>query len=225
MTRFRSSVALVCFALVVTGCGGGKAKTAPTPTPLTATQAKALAAAGVLTADDLPGYTAKAGSADDPADQAALDACFGIPKTTYLAQDPGKEFTKGALEIDSSVDVVSTVAMAKAEMDAGAGPKGVGCIKSEGSKGAAKDGLTGAQVSATPQTLTVPGADQVLYFDLVLTGTSDGQQVEVHGSEAIARVGQTQIQLSTFAFAPPLPTSDEVVALLTKAVARVKAAS
>ena len=230
MTHFRPFAPVVCFALALSGCGGGssaKHSTTPTPspTPLTAAQAKVLAAAAVVAAEDLPGYKAEIQKTDpsDAASTAALDRCIGVPVTTYLAEDPGKAYTLGPLEIDSSGSVVTTAAMAKGEVDALIS-KGQACIKTAILDGQGSD-LSKAAVTITPQTLTVPGADEAFVYDIILTGESQGHAVALSGSEAGALVGQTEIQISTFGEAHSGLSVDELTALLTKAVARVKAAA
>ena len=226
MRRLRPFAALVCLLLAVSGCGGGSPAGTPKPKPLTTAQATTIAAAGVLLPADLPGYTGEAQTADpsDAADQVEFDKCLGVPTSTYLAQDQGKSYTKGDLEIDSSSQVLTTAPMAKAEFDAADSAKGTACLKAQATAAAGAD-VSNAAVTVTTQSVTVPGADGALYFDFVLTGTAQGQQVEVRGSQAIARVGQTQVELDSFATAPPLLTTDEMVALLTKVVARVKTAA
>lgn len=227
---------VLCAALAATlgGCGGSSkgspvTKTSPSPTaaPLTAATAKALAAAGVLTKADLPGYTTAAQEHDASDDQtdAALAACLGVPTPTYLARDFGTAFTKGELEIDSSVDIATTAAAAKDELTAYTSAKAPTCVKQTLTAVLAKSGITVTSFTATPQPVTVSGSDTSFGYALTLAGTTQGQTINLSGYEAGALVGQAEVSLSTIASSQDAITLPQVTALLTTAVGRVRAAS
>jgi hypothetical protein len=231
-TPFVTPAAVAVALLALVGCGssggdGAKPSSSPTPKALTAADAKTVAAAGVLTAADMPGYTAEAqdpDDADDTATDAAFRTCIGSPARDYLYSDPGRSFTKGDLEVDSSVDVARTAEIAKAELDAYAGPKTEACAKAEFTKLFAGEGGTLTSYKQTPVTVTVPGSDGTfgVQFTLVLSG--GGESTTLQGYELGALVGQVEVALSVFGTPEETLTVEQAQALLVKAAGRVKAA-
>lgn len=216
--------------LVLAGCGGSSTPTAkptPTPTPLTAAQAKTVAAAAVLTAADLPGYTVTASSGQDPDDkasEAAIRTCAGLPAADYLARDFGREFKKGDLEIDSSADVATSVDVAKAELAAQTSPKGMACERTQFSKLFESQGAKVTSFKETPLTVSVPGADAAFGSEFSLDATGGGETIQLRGLDVGALVGQVEIDVSVFATPTETVTLERAQALLATAVQRTKAA-
>lgn len=229
--RRRLSAVAVCALLLIAGCGGGSspkvtASPAPSPTPLTAAQAKTLAAAGILTAADLPGYEVAPGEGESEADAKKLAACLGITHTPYLAVDNGRTFTKGDLEISSSVDVATSAVEAKAELAGYDSAKGVTCGKQQIAAFFTEEGLTVKTLNITRTPISVPGADGSFAYTLDVSATSPGGTIAARqGYQLGSLVGQVEIGLSVFSQGAPAVSLTEATALLVKAVERVKAAS
>lgn len=83
-----------------------------------ASAALQLAKAGVLKRSDLPGFSAQSTKAEpeDAADERALYKCLGAKVPTFAARNLGLVFTKDAVQIDSSADVLTPVSKAKADL-------------------------------------------------------------------------------------------------------------
>jgi hypothetical protein len=235
MTSRARLAAALCALLALAGCGsssdGDGAKATPSSSPttasLTAAQAKAAAAAAILTAADLPGYAVEAQEADpeDAADDAALAACIGVAKPTYLTRDLGRSFSKGDLEVDSSADVATSAAAAKAELDAYISPKGVDCVRTQLSAYFTKQGLTVGSFTATPTSVTVPGADAVFAFEIALDASApDGSKLQLRGFEMGSLVGQVEVSLTAIGTPTTNLTLAEAQALLATSTDRVKSA-
>jgi hypothetical protein len=229
----RPAIAVLSALLLLTACGDGgtpKATSSPTsaPTPLTAAQAKTVAAAGVLTAADLPGYKAETqtGDPDEVAEAKKLAACLGVTYPEVLASDTGRAFTQGEIELDSYVDVSTSAADARAEYDALATAKGPSCLKTIVSDGFTSLGAAVENVTVTPMPITVSGSDAALAYTFDFKGsTPDGKRLDFHGYSLGALVGQASVKIDVFAVpGQDFPVAD-ATALLTKAVDRVKAAS
>jgi hypothetical protein len=228
--RTTGSAVLAAAVLALTAaCGDdGGAKATATPTPLTAAQATTLAAAAVLTAADLPGYTAEKQThdADDDAMDARLATCLGYAKPTYLARDFGTAFSKGSIEIDSSADVAPSVAVAKEELAALTSSKAEGCLKAEFEDLVASSGGTVTSFEMTPVTIDVPGADDAFGFSLRFAATAGGQRIAFSGYEVGSLVGPVEIDVSVIDSSGGSTFSlDAAVALLRKVTDRTKAAA
>ena len=233
---FRLPIVLAASAsIALTGCGGGSSKTdstahspTPAPTPLALAQGKKIAAAGILSTADLPGYAAKPATpdaSDDEAD-AQVATCTGTPKQTYLTRNGGLEFTKGSREVDSSADVASTAEMAAASLTEFTGSKGPSCFESVFKSLIEKEGATIVSFSAKPTPVTIAGADQAFLFKLDIKAKAGTQTVELHGFESGALVArQVEISVSTLDSATETFTQSETTDLLTTATQRAKAAT
>jgi hypothetical protein len=228
MTRL--PLALLLSAVALAGCGGSSGRSsAPTPTKpaLVAASAKSLAAAGVLTAADLPGYTSEVQTHDatDDATDKKLATCFGFPGTPYLARDYGRAFHKGPQEIDSSVDVATTQEQARQELAAISSSKGPVCFKTLLTELITSSGAAVTSIEITPVSPAIEGADSAYGYQVSLTASGGGQKMVLKGVVLGAVVGQAEISLTNLATdAEPL-TLDENIDLLTMAVSRVVAAS
>ena len=230
MRRMSSRLALVltvCAAAALTACGGGSSKKTPAAVPLTEAKAKTVAAAGILTAADLPGYTAADQTHDASNDETdkKLATCLGVPAETYLTRNFGKSFTKGQLEIDSSVDVATSAASARTQLTALTSSKAPDCLKSTLTELLATSGLTVTSFTATPTSVRVSGADATFGYKLAFAGAGKGQQISFSGYEVGSLVGQVQVAVSVLASSAGTFSFDDTVALLTTATGRVKAAS
>lgn len=230
----RRFAAVTVLALLLAACGGAgkppRASSSPTPspTPLTAAQAKAVAAVGVLAAADLPGYTVTAEAPDPESekDARALAACLGVTHAELIASDPGRTFTKGPLEITSSVDVAADATAARAELTAYDSDKGVTCGKTQLTGFVSKEGLTVRKLDLTRSQITVTGADDAFAYTIDMSATApDGSTVALQGYELGALAGQAEVSLSVLSQGPPAMTLADATALLTTSVSRVKDAS
>ncbi|MCW2544403.1 MAG: hypothetical protein JWM40_1955, partial [Frankiales bacterium] len=150
--------------------------------------------------------------------------CLGVASPPYLASDPGRSFTKGDLEVDSSADVAATLADGKAELAAYTGPKSTQCFKAQLVKVFAAEGASVTSFVHTPVTLTVPGADAVFGYELSVDATGGGQTLQLRGFDLGTLVGQVEVSVSVFGTPQVGLTLDEAQALLVKATARAKAA-
>jgi hypothetical protein len=235
MTSSTRLVVAFCSALALAACGsssdgGSKASSSPSPTPtvLSAAEAKTVAAAGVLSAADMPGYTAKAAEEDDP-DAKAADAvfrtCIGLPTEDYLGSDLGREFNKGDLDVNSSVDVARTAEIAKAELDAYNGTRSEECAKAEFTKLFQAHGATVTSFKLTPVAVTVPGSDEAFGQEISMDLSNGGQTAQLRGLDLGALVGQVEVKITVLGTpTESLPLAD-AQALLVKATGRVKAAA
>lgn len=238
--RAAASVLVVGFAL--SGCGGGDdpladqpdgetsapvpAATAiptvtayPTTGPLTAAQAKALAAAGVLLASDLPGWTAatrNAAAEDDEADH-AIKKCLNLPETPYLARDSGRSFEQAGVSINSKTEVTTSLEQATAEVTARQGPDGVRCFREY----LATPG--GGELVLENVPVNVTGADRAVAFRVVLSGSGPAGPVSAGGFQLLVQVGQVEISVDSFEGSrTPTYTLEKLVDLAEIAVGRVR---
>lgn len=230
-----------------TGGGSTAAPSAPTPSSgspatgsesssashgaaLTAAQAKAIAEAGHLTSADLPGYTAKTGTADQTdASDAVLAKCIGMHLPNFVFHDPGVELHKGdALEIDSSIDTVARASDVRSSVAAFLGPKAPGCFEQQFRALIKQQGATKPNLRVTHVPVRVRDAD--VSFGLRLTGTFvvQGTRARINAYQLGAGIGQTEVAVSEFDAGVTLtagaPNEAALAALLQKSVNRVAAA-
>ncbi|MGQ0466949.1 MAG: hypothetical protein ACT4QG_16715 [Sporichthyaceae bacterium] len=245
MPAHRLALLVLCGGLVLSGCGGGgnkqvfgedkptaTATATPTGTPtptvsayptvglLDATYAKALAAAGVVTAAELAGWTASARKMDatDDKGEESIKECMKLQLTPYLARDRGRSFEKDGVEVSSYADVSGSLAQADAEMQALAGFDGPRCYR----EFFATPGSGTVQLELAPA--TVAGADRVVALRVSLTGTGPAGEVSASGFQLVAQVANTQIWLDSFELtATPTFSLTRLTDLAAAAVARVKA--
>jgi hypothetical protein len=193
--------------------------------PLTPARAQELATAAILVDGDVPGYTATRQTLHpDAGTSAALKRCLGVPPETYLWSDAGTSFTKGNVQIDSTVDVARSVAAAQTEITAQRGPQGGGCDE-DNLKQALYD--SGAAVESTSSRLlpvSVEGADDSFVYELSGTSMLVGRKVAFHGFEIGALIGQVEIGLTVAQTGSSSYPVADALALVKKAVDRVRAA-
>jgi hypothetical protein len=216
--------------VVVTGCGNGspsRSASRTTPPPdITRTAAARLVAAGTLRAGDLPGYRfarAKA-DADSARTQRELDLCVGGPAIRTVLDDPGVEFTKGPLEIDSSVSVVATAAEGRADLATTTGPDTKACVEKVFTGLLAQQGVTVTNFTMTRVPMTVPGADGAFCYLARIDGRKD-VPATFRVVEGGALVGHAELEITAITFDGPLPPVASIRALLVRSVKRVKAAA
>lgn len=219
---------------LVAGCGGGdKTSSTPSSSPsastaaaVTSDQTKAASDAAVLTAADLPGFTAATQTHDpsDDANDAKLATCLGVPTPTYLSRNFGTAFTKGDLEIDSSADVAQSVEAAKVQLAGFTSAKAPDCIKSVLSDLFASSGSTITSFSAKPLPVTIAGSDASFGFTFEFSATEQGQSIQLSGYELGSLVGQVEIDVEGFGTPATPATTDQGITLLTTATGRAKAA-
>ena len=219
------SAALALVAAVVlamtSACGGSDK-----PKPLSTPKAQEVVKVGVLTAADMPGYKAEDQEADpdDEKSDEHVATCLGLAKPSYVARNPGRSFTKGDLEVESTADVASSASQAKAELKAFGTDKAEGCLKDEFNSLLKESGGTISRFELTPQTISVKGADDTFAYKLDFGATIAGQNLTFSGIAVGALVGQVELEVN--AFDPTGSGSfgiDQAVPLLQKVVDRTKA--
>lgn len=245
MPVHRLALVAVCGGLVLAGCGGGQdafdpvaqlATPTSTPTPtatptptisayptvglLETAYATQLAAAGVVTPEELAEWTAVVRTVDagDAAAQKSIKNCLQLSLTPYLARNNGRTFDKDGVQVSSYVEVAATLAQAQTEMEKLASPDGARCYREF------LDAPGSGTVTLESQPASVEGADKVVALRLSLTGTGPLGAVGASGYQLIVQVGNTEIWLDSFERnATPTLALTELTELATAAVARVKA--
>lgn len=226
---------LAAACLLLSACGGGDAlpptpTASPTPSdPPGATPAayptipsvsvdlaKRLAAAGVLTAADLPGWTTTTQTFDasDQTREDAVKQCQGLALTPYAARDHGRTFDKDAVEISANADVSATREQALAEMSALRSADGPRCYREPLMRAGA------AEVTIEVVPATVLGADDVVAYRVTFTIAGAAGVLRGSGFQIVALVGQTEITTDTYEEVPTPTYSLERLATLTGIVAQ-----
>lgn len=198
---------------------------------ITKARAKALAKAGVLKKGDLPGFAAERISREpgDAADARALYACLGAKVPKFAARNLGLTFTKDALQIDSSSDVLASVSKAKADLKLQASKKAPRCIKERLAALLEQEGVEIESLSVKPVDVKVKGADGASAYRYGAVVTLQGTELRLTGFLLTARVGQTEIFVSPGIFVDPAdysgpkPSLKQSVALARIAAKRVAA--
>ena len=186
-----------------------------------------LAAAGVLKASDLPGYVAETQQTQNPNDQVLdqrVNLCLGLPAADYLVWNLGTNFTKGAVSINSSVEVAPSLAQAKAKLAAYMSTKAPGCFKQVMTATLAAFHVTLNSLTATPLSLDVSGADAVFGYQIGAVISMNGRVARYRGFQLYALVGQLEPSLSGVATDAVLPPLGQLRALLATSVARIHTA-
>lgn len=182
-----------------------------------------LAAAGLLQKTDLPGWSASPiqhNAGDDPFEQ-DLYRCLGVPAQRFLARNYGTAFTKDKSEIDTSVDIVESAAMAHDTAQAARGAKGPECFGSEIAATSKNDGAALKGLTVAPVVASIPGADEVFAFHITAKILNTGGPVDIYILDA--SVGRTELTVSEVIPGGTV-SSSEVDRLGALVVARVKAA-
>lgn len=234
MTRrlLLASVSGVCALLLLVGCGDGGSTTAtPTPSPsatsLTAAQARSVAAAGVLTAADLPGYKVTTQKAEslETREAVARRKCVGGASPKPVARNPGLRFTnvETGVVITSSVVVGASAKAALSELDALSSARSVTCFKRELARSTAMEGGTLRTSEVTRAATTIPGADAAfaLLYDVEMIARNKSRMA-FRAIVLSAVVGQAIVLLSVVKVAGPTPSLAEAEGLLTASVARMR---
>jgi hypothetical protein len=207
-------------AVAAEGVGNTTAQSAIKPA-----KAQRLATAGVLTAKDMPGFTATAQSAPAhwTADQRAIYKCLGAKIPTYAVRNFGTAFTADPMEVDSSADVISTVAAAQADMAALTSGKATGCVKQQLVRVLKRAGATINALTVKRIEVTVKGADAVFAYRYTVKFTLNRTQAKLVGHEINFLVGQTEIDLSPHIYNAPQPSVDTTLILAKRLAKRVRA--
>jgi hypothetical protein len=201
---------------------------APATTELTLATAKKMAAAGILTDDDLPGYTSAPrpdqGNATGADTLGRLASCLGLSSTEeYLWGEKGTEFKKGTTTIDSSADVAATAAQARSDLTAIGGTTGAGCFRSMLTETLASSGITVNSASVRVLPIPVDGADDSFVQELSLVVQAPGHApVSATVFHIGALIGQAEVDLLSVATGPAMPSSADSLALARTAAARVR---
>lgn len=194
--------------------------------PMTDLRARMLAVAGVLQPTDFPGYDTEV-QEDDETDaffDTAMYKCLGAKQPTYLAENPGKSYTKDGTEIISSVDVVRTAKEALADLRVFTGGKGESCLEQTTKALAGSMGVTVTEFDITMSPVTVKGADEAFKVFIKMTLSGPGGSLSSSGWTIGAVVGGTQIGMDVSSEDGDTPKLGRAVELAELAVKRVKQA-
>ena len=195
--------------------------------PMTDLRARMLAVAGVLQPKDFPGYTTEVQEEDetDRAFDAAMYKCLGTKMPTYLRENPGKSYKKDALEITSSVDVVSTAEEALADLRVFTSGKGESsCLKQTSEAMFETMGVTASGFEVKMSPATVKGADEAFKVWMAMTLSGPGGQMSISGWTVGAVVGGAQLGVDTSSEDGNAPKLSQAIELAELAVQRVHAA-
>lgn len=248
MPAHRLALVALCGGLVLSGCAEGTnqqvfgdtpSTQTPSPTAVTpnatptptipsyptvglldTAYATQLAAAGVVTPEELADWTAAVRTVDagDAAAEKSIKDCLRVSRTPYLARNRGRSFEKDDVQVSSYVDVTASLAQAQTEMQALAGPDGPRCYREF------LDAPGSGTVTLTSEPAGVAGADRVVALRLALTGTGPAGAVGASGYQLIVQVGNTEIWLDSLELtSTPTLALTKLTELATAAVARVKA--
>ncbi len=196
--------------------------TIPTPAPyptvssVSTALAKQLAAAGVLTAADLPGWTTTS-QTFDASDKSREDQdkeCMRVALTPYAARDFGRTFEKDAVVISASADVTATREQSVAEMAAWHSLDGPRCYRERFLKAGA------AEMTIDIVPTTVLGADDAVAYRVSFTIAGPSGIVRGGGFQIFALVGQTEITIDTYEEVATPTFSLEKLATLAGTVAQ-----
>jgi hypothetical protein len=187
--------------------------------------AKKLAKAGVLTQKDLKGWEFEAIQAapTDAADEAAMYKCLGLSKPSFTARNRGYDIGSPdvARYIESAADVASSTARAKAYFKALQSKKGTGCVKKQIVAQLVHLGAPAAdiKVSVKAVPITVAKAAQDVAFHIV--ESVGGYAIDGYAIQA--RVGATEIVVSSGQMDGAKPSLAQAKSLIQTAVKRVRA--
>jgi len=238
MTRIGSpSAALLCVALLATGCSGSSSSKAKEVTPTKATGTTAAGAIN-LKAADLP-TTWKSEPADNSnnapdATDKKLATCLGLPTTdTNDVVDLNSDgFSTGQppaiTQVNSEVEVVATLAQAKRLAKAFSGDKSESCFKTmilEEAKTQGGDDPSIKYGTPTVTKQTVPsGVDNGFAFDFTVPISAQGISVKANFSIVGFYVKHTGVTLQTTTLGTPASDYDQTK-LLSTLVTRAKASA
>lgn len=164
---------------------------------ITKTEAQRLAKAGVLTKSDLPSYDVERSTRDASDDEfdAALYACLGTKVPKYLARNPGRSFTLGALTIDSTADVLTTARAAKADFSRLKSKQGPVCYQKVFAEFLGRFAeVQSLTVKRVP--VVVANAQDAFAYKVDAALLIDGDELTLAGYLLAARVGPTEIIVS-----------------------------
>jgi hypothetical protein len=202
----------------------------PADTALTLDLAKKLAAAGLLTGDDLPGYTSvpRATDADQVAGAAGgqLTACLGLSSTDDTLWAPhGVVFRQGTSTLTSSATVATTVDHARSDLIALGGAAGAECIQKLMSQTLAGSGLRVTSTSARVLPISVVGTDDSFVQQFSFLVQAPGRQaVSVRMLNVSARIGQVDLDLLAGGAETSMLSTADATALVATAAERVRSA-
>ncbi|MGQ0843141.1 MAG: hypothetical protein ACT4QF_03290 [Sporichthyaceae bacterium] len=219
---------------------GSAPSTSPAPSPtasasaapqqtasITKEQARTLAVAGTLKPSDVPGYEYESEKADADEEKfaAAVYKCLAAPAPDYLLEDPGLAFTKGGIQVYSSVDVLSTADEALADLKLAATKKGADCFAKTYRQDFENDGLAVAEMAIDLVPTSITGADGAFAYRLSMQLVGPGGRVGLVGWTAGAVVHGAQISVSVSHLDGSTPTLKRATDLLEIAVERARKAA
>jgi hypothetical protein len=139
-------------------------------------KATELVNAGILIADDLPGFvnTPVVPGPDADRTEEELYRCLRVAQAVYVARNPGREWVKGPVQVTSSADAFKSAKAAKQDMNASKSGLAPGCFTEVLQAKFAPPG-TSALSSNNRVPVTVSGADDAFAIEISFTvsGTQD----------------------------------------------------
>lgn len=224
LTAWGLLVALLAPALLVATVPADATTTGPARAALTKTEAKQLAKAGVLTRSDLPNYDVERGTRDAADDEfdAALYACLGAKVPKYLARNPGRSFTLGALTIESLADVLTTPRQARADFSLLKSRKGPLCYQKVFGEFLGRLGEV-RTLTVTRVPVVVANAQDAFAYRVDAAFVIDGDELTLAGYLLAARVGATEVIVSPGRYNGGSASLKQARSLANKAAKRVAA--
>lgn len=204
---------------------GSTASAAPTSGASAGTNKAALATSGLLIAADLPGFTATDRFFDGTENigEIGLYQCLRIAGPQYVVREPGKTWTKGDRQIESTSGLAAKAADLKTKFAASKDSNAQSCY-TEGLLRLVETPGASTSASSEPATAKVKGADDAFAVKFTVAATaSDGKKTELTGYLVGATVGTVEIFVLD-ASSGAAPKLAEAVELAGKAAARARAA-
>ena len=203
----------------VTACGGGGSPSPAASPDVSAAQAERLVKAGLLRPADVPGYRREPASSDEPD---SGGTCLRDPETVA---EGDASYARGGVLVVSDVYVTPRAASAAGFAAYVADDDTMDCLRR----------ALVARLTTSDQTFTardparfrvsVRGADASYGYAVALAGTrDDGRKGRLSVLSVGATTGPAIVEVTALGAPDRLPSRARLTALLSRAVARVRAA-
>jgi hypothetical protein len=201
------------------GCGSSSSSTSASA-PWTPARAQAFAAAVILTAADVPGFTASRHheTAADRQNVAQLASCAGaVDPSRRIVDVYSDDISRGsglqAQQVGSSVDVLPSASLAKQDFIKFTAPSARTCIAAYVARALAQSPSSSSVQFGTASILTLsppPGASANSFaYRFVIPVTASGVKVQFYVDLLFHRAGPAEIAFNDLGIGAPFPARDE----------------